>query len=33
LTVTIERRGEGGTLTIKYKELDQLDAVLKKLNR
>jgi len=33
LTVTIEQRGERGTLTIKYKDLDQLDAVLKKLNK
>ena len=33
LAVTIEPRGEGGALTIKYKDLDQLDAVLKKLGR
>ena len=33
LTVSIEQRGERGTLTIKYKDLDQLDAVLKKLNK
>jgi len=33
LTVSIEQHGEGGTLTIKYRDLDQLDAVLKKLNR
>lgn len=33
LTVSIEQRGESGTLHIKYKDLDQLDAVLKKLGR
>jgi ParB family chromosome partitioning protein len=33
LEVTIDQRGEGGTLHIKYKDLDQLDAVLRKLNR
>ncbi len=33
LTVSIEQRGESGTLHIKYKNLDQLDAVLKKLGR
>ena len=32
-TVSIEQRGEGGTLHIKYKDLDQLDAVLRKLGR
>ena len=31
LEVTIDHRGEGGTLIIKYKDLDQLDAVLRKL--
>ena len=31
LEVTIEQRGQGGTLRIKYKDLDQLDAVLRKL--
>jgi ParB family chromosome partitioning protein len=31
LKVTIDHRGEGGTLTIKYKDLDQLDAVVRKL--
>ncbi len=31
LEVTVDHRGEGGTLTIKYKDLDQLDAVLRKL--
>jgi ParB family chromosome partitioning protein len=33
LTVSIEQRGEGGTLHIKYKDLDQLDAVLRKLGK
>jgi len=31
LEVSIDHRGEGGTLHIKYKDLDQLDAVLRKL--
>jgi ParB family chromosome partitioning protein len=31
LEVTVDHRGEGGTLMIKYKDLDQLDAVLRKL--
>jgi ParB family chromosome partitioning protein len=31
MQVTIDHRGHGGTLHIKYKDLDQLDAVLKKL--
>ena len=31
LEVTVDHRGEGGTLHIKYKDLDQLDAVLRKL--
>jgi ParB family chromosome partitioning protein len=31
LEVTVDHRGEGGTLHIKYKDLDQLDAVLSKL--
>jgi ParB family chromosome partitioning protein len=31
LEVTIDGRGEAGTLQIKYKDLDQLDAVLMKL--
>jgi len=31
LEVTVDHRGEGGTLHIKYRDLDQLDAVLKKL--
>jgi len=33
LKVTVDHRGDGGTLHIKYKDLDQLDAVLKKLGR
>jgi ParB family chromosome partitioning protein len=33
LEVTIDHRGEGGTLHIKYGDLDQLDAVLRKLDR
>jgi len=31
LEVTVDHRGEGGTLHIKYRDLDQLDAVLRKL--
>ena len=31
LEVTVDHRGEGGTLMIKYKDLDQLDSVLRKL--
>jgi len=31
LDVTVDHRGDGGTLHIKYKDLDQLDAVLRKL--
>jgi ParB family chromosome partitioning protein len=31
LEVTIDHRGESGTLHIKYRDLDQLDAVLRKL--
>ena len=33
LEVGIDHRGEGGTLHIKYKDLDQLDSILKKLDR
>jgi ParB family chromosome partitioning protein len=33
LEVSIDHRGKGGTLHIKYTDLDQLDTVLKKLNR
>jgi len=31
LEVTIDHRGEKGTLSVKYTDLDQLDAVIKKL--
>jgi len=31
LVMRADNRGEGGTLTIKYKDLDQLDVVLRKL--
>jgi len=31
--VTVDHRGQGGTLHIKYRDLDQLDAVLRKLDR
>jgi ParB family chromosome partitioning protein len=31
LEVTVDHRGEGGTLHIKYRDLDQLDGVLRKL--
>jgi len=31
LAVSLEHQGEGGTLRIKYRNLEQLDAVLKKL--
>jgi ParB family chromosome partitioning protein len=33
LDVTVDHRGQGGTLHIKYRDLDQLDAVLRKLDR
>jgi len=33
LDVTVDQRGHGGTLHIKYRDLDQLDAVLRKLDR
>ncbi len=33
LEVNVDHRGEGGTLKIKYRNLEQLDAVLKKLSR
>jgi ParB family chromosome partitioning protein len=33
LEVTVDHRGEGGTLHIKYTDLDQLDVVLRKLDR
>ena len=31
LDVSVDHRGEGGTLRIKYRNLEQLDAVLRKL--
>ena len=31
LAVTIDHKGEGGTVVIKYSDLDQLDLVLRKL--
>jgi ParB family chromosome partitioning protein len=33
LEVSVDHRGDGGTLHIKYRDLDQLDAVLRKLDR
>jgi ParB family chromosome partitioning protein len=33
LEVTVDHRGEGGTLMIKYSDLDQLDGVLRKLGQ
>ena len=33
LEVTVDHRGEGGTLHIKYSDLDQLDEVIRKLGR
>ncbi len=33
LKVSIDQSGEGGTLHIKYTDLEQLDAVLRKLDR
>jgi ParB family chromosome partitioning protein len=33
LQVTVDHRGAGGTLHIKYRDLDQLDAVLRKLDK
>ena len=33
LAVTVDHRGQGGTLHIKYRDLDQLDGVLRKLDR
>ncbi len=33
LQVTVDHREQGGTLHIKYRNLDQLDAVLRKLDR
>ena len=31
LEVKVDHRGDGGTLHIKYRDLDQLDGVLRKL--
>jgi ParB family transcriptional regulator, chromosome partitioning protein len=33
LEVSVDHRGEGGTLRIKYKDLDQLDNVIRKLGK
>ncbi|MGB7257320.1 MAG: ParB/RepB/Spo0J family partition protein, partial [Pseudolabrys sp.] len=33
LVVSVDHKGAGGTLHIKYRDLDQLDAVLRKLDR
>ena len=33
LEVTVDHRGEGGTLHIKYRDLDQLDAIIRKLDQ
>jgi ParB family chromosome partitioning protein len=33
LEVSVDHRGESGTLRIKYRNLEQLDAVLRKLGR
>jgi ParB family chromosome partitioning protein len=33
LNVSVDHRGQGGTLHIKYKDLDQLDAVIRKLGK
>jgi ParB family chromosome partitioning protein len=33
LEVSVDHRGEGGTLHIKYKDLDQFDAVIRKLGK
>jgi len=33
LEVTVDHRGQGGTLHIKYRDLEQLDGVLRKLDR
>ena len=33
LKVSVDHHGEGGVLHIHYRDLDQLDAVLKKLER
>ena len=31
LEVTVDHRGEGGVLHVKYKDLDQLDSIIRKL--
>ena len=33
LEVSVDHRGQGGTLHIKYRDLDQLDAIIRKLDR
>ena len=33
LQVSIDHRGQGGTLHVKYRDLDQLDAIIRKLDR
>jgi ParB family chromosome partitioning protein len=33
LEVTVDHRGQGGTLHIKYRDLDQLDGVIRKLGK
>jgi ParB family transcriptional regulator, chromosome partitioning protein len=33
LGVTVDHRGDGGTMHIKYRDLDQLDAIIRKLDR
>jgi ParB family chromosome partitioning protein len=33
LEVTVDHRGEGGVLHVKYKDLDQLDSIIRKLDR
>lgn len=33
LSVSVDHRGQGGTLRIKYRDLDQLDAVIRKLEQ
>jgi ParB family chromosome partitioning protein len=33
LEVSVDHRGQGGTLQIKYRDLDQLDGIIRKLDR
>jgi ParB family chromosome partitioning protein len=33
LEVSVDHRGQGGTLHVKYRDLDQLDAIIRKLDR